>query len=301
MHACGHDGHISCLLGVAKLLAEMKDQLPGKVRLIFQPAEESGKRSGAKEMIAGGALDGVDAIGGMHLWSFVPTGIVQWKNGPVMASADGWNAVITGKGGHGAMPHEAIDPTIAAANFIGAIQTIVSREMNPVDTVVVSLGKLLSGDAFNIIPPKVELVGNIRTFNPKVREEMEGRLRRIADGIAAAYRCTAELNVDYYYPSVINHAGATDVLREAAKAIVGEENMQESPLLMVSEDFSFFQQKIPGTFYFVGVGSKEKGTDYPHHSPHFNIDDDGLPVAIAVMTSFAVSMLEKMSDKTFKA
>ena len=199
------------------------------------------------------------------------------------------------------MPHDAIDPTVAAANFIGAAQTIVSRELNPVETAVVSLGRMTSGGAFNIIPPTAELEGSLRSFNPEIRAQMEGRLRRIADGIAAAYRCTAELKVTYYYPSVVNHAGLTAVLKDAAVQTVGENNVEESPLLMVSEDFSFYQEKIPGTFFFVGAGSAEKETDFQHHSPRFNIDDDVLPIAMSLMSSFAFATLEKLKAGEIKA
>jgi amidohydrolase len=299
MHACGHDGHMSILLGTVKLLSMLKDKLPGRVRFIFQPAEESGFDSGAVKMIAGGVLEGVGAIGGMHLWSFVPTGIVHWKNGSVMASVDSWQVEFSGRGGHGAMPHEAVDPTTAAASFIGALQTIVSREVDPVDTVVVSLGKLTSGDAFNIIPNSAYMLGTGRTFNPVVRSSLEERISRLARGIADAFRCKAETKYAYMYPSVINHPGVTALLAETATAVVGAQNVGESPLIMVSEDYSYYLEKTPGTFFFVGCGSKEKETDYPHHSPRFNIDDDVLPIAMTIFSSFAFRALDKLKAGGF--
>ncbi len=294
MHACGHDGHMAALLGAARLLSERRAEIAGRVRFLFQPAEEHGRRSGAREMVAEGVLDGVDAIGGMHLWTFVPTGRVLWRNGPIMASSDGWSATFTGRGGHGAMPHQAVDPTVAAAAFIGALQTIASREIDPTEAVVVSLGKLNAGEAFNIIPNTVDLLGTIRTFNAEVRGGIEERIRRIAEGIAAAYRCTAHVELDYMYPSVVNHPGATALLREVAEAVVGADEVRESPLWTVSEDFSYYLEKIPGTFFFVGCGNGEKGTDYPHHSPRFDVDEDALPTAIALLSAYAFSMLERL-------
>lgn len=301
MHACGHDGHISTLLGVAKLLTAIKDEIPGKIRFIFQPAEEHGRRSGAEEMIKDGVLDGVQAIGGMHLWSTVPFGHVQCKYGPMMAAVDDWSVTFTGKGGHGAMPHQSIDPMIPAGNMVGALQTIASREIDPADTVVISVGLLQAGDAFNIIPETSKLVGNTRSFSDEIHDSLAGKIKRIADGIATAYRCTAETKVNVLYPSVINHPGAVDVLRKSAIAVVGEDNMEQAPVYMVSEDFSYYQRKIPGVFYFLGAGLEETKTNYPHHSPKFNLDDRVLPIGIAVMSTFAINLLTDIKNGAFNA
>jgi amidohydrolase len=214
-----------------------------------------------------------------------------------MASVDNWRVTFTGKGGHGAMPHTAIDPTIAAANFIGSLQTITSRELNPTDTAVISVGTLTSGSAFNIIPGKAVMGGTLRSFSPEVRGAMEERMRRIADGIAYAFRCKAETVVEYMHPSVVNHGDVTKLLKESAEKVVGPENVEESPLLMVSEDFSLYLERVPGTFFFLGAGSAEKGTDFPHHSPRFDIDDDALPIGISLMTAFAAAALETQTDR----
>jgi amidohydrolase len=293
MHACGHDGHMAALLGAAEILAGARSEIPGRVRFIFQPAEEIGDPSGARAMVREGALDGVDAIGGMHLWSFVRAGLVQWRSGPVMASSDRLNVTFSGKGGHGAMPHAAIDPIVAAAAFIGAIQTIASREIDPTDAAVVTIGKINAGETFNVIPDRAELLGSLRSFAPGVRDMMEERLRRIADGIASAYRCEADVAVKYMVPCVRNDAKLTEILKAAAEETAGPGNTEESPLLMVSEDFSVYQEKIPGTFFFLGAGNEAAGISHPHHSPKFGIDESVLPSGAALLAMFAVRTLEK--------
>ncbi|MDR1977966.1 MAG: amidohydrolase [Synergistaceae bacterium] len=299
MHACGHDGHTTMLLAVAEILSEMREQLPGQVRFIFQPAEEHGYRSGAQGMIDDGVLEGVSAIAGMHLWSDLPSGKVQWRAGPLMASSDAWKIIFKGKGGHGAMPHLAIDSTVAAAGFIFALQTLVSREIDPLETVVASVGKLESGHVVNVIPESAEIVGNIRTFNRAVRDSVEERFRRIAEGVGATYRCDVEIHYDGIYPwPVINDVDLTHLFRDTAARLVGEENLQEAPPRMTSEDFSFYQTKVPGCFFFLGSGNEEKKSTIPHHSPHFNIDDDVLPAGAALMASFACAMLERYGRRT---
>lgn len=294
MHACGHDGHIAGLLGAAKILTEMKNEFAGKVRILFQPAEENGRVSGARAMIKEGAIDGVDAIGGLHLWSFVKPGIVQWRVGPAMASSDCWTIKITGKGGHGGMPHAAIDPTVALASMIGAIQTIVSREIKPGEIVIISTAHITAGDgAFNVIPNTAQALGGIRTFDAEIQDSMPERMKRVADGIAAAYRCTAEVKYEKFVPPVINDERLTNILKEAAIEIAGPGMVEESPIQVVSEDYSEYQRKIPGTFFFIGAGCEETNTHYPHHSPKFAIDERALPTAAAVLAGFALKTLEK--------
>ncbi|GHS98529.1 amidohydrolase [Synergistales bacterium] len=292
MHACGHDGHIAILLGAAEILSEMKAQLSGRVRFIFQPAEEHGQRSGASGMIREGALEGVSSIAGMHLWSEIPTGKVQWKVGPMMASSDAWKVIFKGKGGHGAMPHLAIDATLAAAGFIFALQTLVSRETDPLETLVASVGKLTAGEVINIIPETAEIIGTIRTFSRAVHESLEERFRRLAEGVAMTYNCRADIRYDGVYPyPVINDAALTRLFKDTAALVVGEKDIQEAPPRLSSEDFSFYQTRIPGCFFFLGAGNEEKKTTTPHHSPRFDIDDDVLPIGAALMSSYACAML----------
>ena len=293
MHACGHDAHAAILLGVAHVLAKIKDNIPGTVRLIFQPGEESGIHSGAKQLVSEGVLDGVDAICGLHVWATLEAGKVGFRKGPIMASADIWEIEVKGKGGHGSRPHEAVDPSIAAATLISTAQTIVSREVDPREAVVLSVGTIDCGTAPNIIPEKARLSGNLRTTSPVIRDEIPDRLKRIGEGIGAAMRCDVKVDFIPVYPVTVNNGELVDLFVEVAGDLLGKDALEEMSIEMGSEDFSFYQQKIPGVLFFLGMGDPVKGTDAQHHSPDFKTNEDVLADGTALLTALALSFLDR--------
>jgi amidohydrolase len=293
MHACGHDSHIAILLGVAELIMKTKDIFPWKVRLIFQPSEESGSTPGARAMVADGVLDGVDAITGLHVWMNVPSGKIGYRRGPLMASADKWEVRLQGKGGHGAVPQTAVDPTLAAGHLITMLQSIVSRETDPLESIVVSVGKMEAGNAFNIIPDSAYLLGTTRTFNPELRDELPGRMKRIAEHVAEATRCSAEFTYHNNLPPTVNDAEFTEKGAIAASRVLGEEKVVEIPPTMGAEDFSFYLEKIPGSYFFLGIGNESKGITAPHHHPRFQVDEDVLSDGVALISAVAANYLSE--------
>jgi amidohydrolase len=274
MHACGHDGHTAMGALAARVLAGRR--LPGELRMLFQPAEEG--HNGAQTMVAEGVLDGVDLVLGVHLWNELPVGTLGVKAGPLMAAVDGIAITVRGRGGHGGKPHSAADPVLAAAHVVTALQSVVSREVAPVDAAVVTIGSIHGGHAFNVIPETVELVGTIRTFDPALRRSMPERIARIAGGIAGAFRCRAELTLTAGNPAVVNDPAATEIARRAAVQVVGEEKVVPPVPTMGGEDMAVYFEKAPGCFVFVGSANPAKGLDAEHHNPHFDFDEDALVI-----------------------
>ncbi len=281
MHACGHDGHTAMLLVAAKVLSEHKDQIKGNVKFVFQPSEEY-PPGGAKPMIEDGVMENphVDGAFGIHLWTPLKTGTIGTRPGALMAAADKFDLKFTGKGGHGAYPHLSVDPIVAASQFVTSVQSIVSREVSPLDSAVITVGKFSSGDVFNVIPENAVLFGTVRTLKEETRSKVRKRIEEIARGIGAAFRVKCEFNYENGYPVLINDESMVELVRKAGKETVGAGNVLEVEPSMGGEDMAYYLQKAKGAFYFVGASNEKKGITAPHHSPYFDIDEDALPIGV---------------------
>ncbi|MDF2876495.1 MAG: N-acetyldiaminopimelate deacetylase, partial [Sporomusa sp.] len=290
-HACGHDGHTAMLLGLAKVFRGMQAELTGNIRLLFQPSEECFP-GGALAMIADGALDGVDTVIGAHLWQPLEVGTMGITYGPMMASPDEFTITIQGCGGHGSMPQQTIDPIYVGAQIVLALKTITGNQVSANELAVLSLGVFKAGEVFNIIPDSAVLQGSVRTFSQRVRDTIFACIEQLCSGICAASGATYTLDNRNGFPPVINNPQIAGVVAAAGNAVLGESRVIEISPAMGAEDFSWYQQQVPGCFMFIGIGNKEKGVSYPHHHPKFDMDEQALSYGVEVMAEAALRLLK---------
>ena len=286
MHACGHDAHVAIGLGVARRIAAERDRTMGNIKFAFQPAEEGG--NGAVAMIDDLVLDSpaVTGIVGLHMWNNMPTGKVGVFAGPMMAAADEFELTIHGVGGHGAMPHQTVDAVVTAAQVVIALQTVVSRNVSPLDSAVVTVGRLAAGSAFNVIAGSATLSGTVRTFSKETYQAIPGMVERVIKGVTESMGATFELNYRRMTPPLVNDPAMCELVSECAAEVLGRENVisDNSVPTMGSEDMAYFLERAPGCYFFLGSRNEERGLIHPHHSPRFDIDENALPIGVEIMT-----------------
>lgn len=290
MHACGHDGHTATMLCLAKVLAKHRDEISGTIVFIHQFAEEL-TPGGAEPMIEDGCLDGVDAIFGTHLWTPFEVGTVGYRIGEVMANADRFNIEVTGVGGHGGMPQQTIDAIVTASRLVSDLQQVVSRNVDPLRTAVVTVGTFHAGNAFNAVSEKAELSGTVRTFDPKIRDLIEERLEEITKHTCQGAGADYQFSYERGYPAVKNHPDETKLLAESAKQVLSGADVFEMAPVMAGEDFARYLQHVPGAFFFTGARNDEIDANYPHHHSRFNIDEQAMPIAAKTLAAAALNYL----------